>query len=409
MTSTVNDSATGRVTAGRAAATSDGLPRAGVPMVGVPTVGVPTVGVAATAVTTARSTPTTQRRDEPHDGDERVRLSVLDLAGVGVGTSVGATLAATTELAIRAEQLGYHRFWVAEHHGLPAVASSAPAVLLAHLAANTRSIRLGSGGVMLPNHAPMAIAEQFGTLAALHPGRIDLGLGRAPGSDQLTAYALRRRMDGAGSEDFGDQVAELEHFLRHDFPAEHPFSRIRTTPVSPVPLYILGSSDYGARLAARLGLPFAFAHHFAGAGGNTEVALDIYRSQFQPSETLDEPYPMIGVTALAADTEAEARFQAGAGALSMVLLRTGRLQEIPTPEQAAEYPYSNAELELVRAMGTTEVVGDGDQVAAGLRELVDRFGVSEMLITTRVHGAATRLRSFELIAGAFVPTARTGG
>ena len=340
------------------------------------------------------------------DGDARgVRLSVLDLAGVGVGASVGDALAATTELAVQAEQLGYHRFWVAEHHGMPAVASSAPAVLLAHLAANTHSIRLGSGGVMLPNHAPMAIAEQFGTLAALHPGRIDLGLGRAPGSDQLTAYALRRRMDGAGSEDFGDQVAELEHFLRHDFPADHPFSRIRTTPASPVPLYILGSSDYGARLAARLGLPFAFAHHFAGAGGNTEAALHIYRSQFQPSQALTEPYPMIGVTALAADSEEEARFQAGAGALSMVLLRTGRLQEIPTPEQAAEYPYSDAELDLVRAMRTTEVVGDAEQVAAGLGELVDRFGVAEMLITTRVHGAATRLRSFELIAGAFARAA----
>ena len=407
MTSTVHDSATGRVTAGPAVATSGGLPTAG-PAVTTSDL-LPTARVPTTAATTSVSTPTTRGGDELQGGDELVRLSVLDLAGIGVGTTVGDALAATTELAVRAEQLGYHRFWVAEHHGMPAVASSAPAVLLAHLAANTRSIRLGSGGVMLPNHAPMVIAEQFGTLAALHPGRIDLGLGRAPGSDQLTAYALRRRMDGAGSEDFGDQVAELKHFLRHDFPAEHPFAPIHTTPASPVPLYILGSSDYGARLAARLGLPFAFAHHFAGAGGNTEAALDIYRSQFQPSETLNVPYPMIGVTALAADTEAEARFQAGAGALSMVLLRTGRLQEIPTPEQAAEYPYSKAELELVRAMGTTEVVGDADQVAAGLRELVDRFGVSEMLITTRVHGAAARLRSFELIAGAFVPTARTGG
>jgi len=351
------------------------------------------------------STTSGESQPPPNGDGQGVRLSVLDLAGVGVGASVGDALAATTALAVRAEQLGYHRFWVAEHHGMPAVASSAPAVLLAHLAANTTSIRLGSGGVMLPNHAPMAIAEQFGTLAALHPGRIDLGLGRAPGSDQLTAYALRRRMDGAGSEDFGDQVAELEHFLRHDFPADHPFSRIQTTPASPVPLYILGSSDYGARLAARLGLPFAFAHHFAGGGNNTETALNVYRSQFQPSETLTEPYPMIGVTALAADTEEEARFQAGAGALSMVLLRTGRLQEIPTPEQAAEYPYSNNELDLVRAMRTTEVVGDAEQVAAGLGELVDRFGVSEMLITTRVHGAATRVRSFELIAGAFAPAA----
>ena len=246
-------------------------------------------------------------------------LSVLDLAGVGVGSTVGEALADTTSLAVRAEDLGYHRFWVAEHHGMPAVASSAPAVLLAHLAANTRSIRLGSGGVMLPNHAPMVVAEQFGTLAALHPGRIDLGLGRAPGSDQLAAHALRRRMAGQGSDDFADQLEELQHFMNGDFPADHPYSRIRTTPAVPVPVFILGSSDYGARLAAREGLPFAFAHHFAGAGGNTDAALDLYRSLFEPSEVLDEPYPMIGVTALAADTEDEARYQSRAGALSMVL------------------------------------------------------------------------------------------
>ena len=164
--------------------------------------------------TTAREATTTGRRP--------LRLSVLDLAGVGVGSSVGEALADTTRLAIRAEELGYHRFWVAEHHGMPAVASSAPAVLLAHLAANTRNIRVGSGGVMLPNHAPIVVAEQFGTLAALHPGRIDLGLGRAPGSDQLSAHALRRRMAGQGSDDFGDQLEELQHFMNGDFPADHP-------------------------------------------------------------------------------------------------------------------------------------------------------------------------------------------
>ena len=338
---------------------------------------------------------------------EGVRLSVLDLAGVGVGATVGDALRDTTELAEHAEQLGYHRFWVAEHHGMPAVASAAPAVLLAHLAAHTSSIRLGSGGVMLPNHAPLVIAEQFGTLAALHPGRIDLGLGRAPGTDQLTAYALRRRVEGAevvaavGTDDFADQIAELEHFLQGDFPADHPFSTIRTTPRVPVPLYILGSSDYGARLAAKLGLPYAFAHHFAGAGGNTGAALDLYRSLFRPSEVLAEPYPMIGVSALAADTEQEARYQARAGSLSMLLLRSGRLQEIPTPEQAAAYPYSAAELDLLRAMGRTEVVGSAEQVADGLDELAARFGVREMILSTRAHGLPAKLRSMELIAGAY--------
>jgi len=348
---------------------------------------------------------TTQQHTSPlhatTGGRRPLRLSILDLAGVGFGSTVGEALADTTRLAIRADELGYHRFWVAEHHGMPAVASSAPAVLLAHLAANTRQIRVGSGGVMLPNHAPMVVAEQFGTLAALHPGRIDLGLGRAPGSDQLAAHALRRRMAGQGSDDFADQLEELQHFMNGDFPAEHPYSRIKTTPASPVPVYILGSSDYGARLAAREGLPFAFAHHFAGAGGNTDAALDLYRSLFRPSEVLDEPYPMIGVTALAADTEQEARYQSRAGALSMVLLRSGRLQEIPTPEQAAAYPYSPAELELIKAMGSTEVVGTAEQVADGLDELVDRFGVKEMLISTRTHGLDAKLRSMELVAGAY--------
>ena len=337
-----------------------------------------------------------------------VRLSVLDLAGVGEGDSLGDALAATTALAVRAEQLGYHRFWVAEHHGMPAVASAAPAVLLAHVAAHTSTIRVGSGGVMLPNHAPMVVAEQFGTLAALHPGRIDLGLGRAPGSDQLTAYALRRRMDPSGPDDFADQIAELVHFMQDDFPPDHPFAAIRTTPAIPVPLYILGSSDYGARLAARLGVPYAFAHHFAGAGGNTGAALDLYRALFRPSAVLAEPYPMIGVSALAADTDEEARYQARSGALSMVLLRTGRLQEIPTPEQAAQYPYSAAELDLVRAMGRTEVVGTADQVAAGLDELATRFGVREMIISTRAHGLPAKVRSMELIAQAFAAVPAAG-
>lgn len=327
-----------------------------------------------------------------------VRLSVLDLAGVGVGATLTEALADTTALAERAEQLGYHRFWVAEHHGMPAVASAAPAVLLAHLGARTSTIRLGSGGVMLPNHAPMVVAEQFGTLAALYPGRIDLGLGRAPGSDQLTAYALRRRMDPSGPDDFADQIAELTHFMHGDFPADHPFAAIRTTPAVPVPLYILGSSDYGARLAARLGLPYAFAHHFAGAGGGTGAALDLYRSLFRPSAVLAEPYPMIGVSALAADTEEQARYEARSGALSMLLLRTGRLQEIPTPEQAAAYPYTAAELDLVRAMGRTEIVGSADQVAAGLDELARRYGVREMIVSTRAHGLPAKLRSMELIA-----------
>lgn len=333
-------------------------------------------------------------------GSAPVPLSILDLAGVGSGSTPATALQSTTELAMAAESLGYHRFWVAEHHGMPAVASAAPAVLLAHLAAHTSTLRLGSGGVMLPNHAPLTVAEQFGTLAALHPGRIDLGLGRAPGTDQLTAFALRRRSDPS-ADDFVDRLAELRHFLDHDFPPDHPFGSIRATPVSPVPIWLLGSSDFSARLAAQLGLPFAFAHHFAGAGGATGAVLDLYRDTFRPSAVLDRPWTMIGVTALAADDEPTARFEAGAGALSMLLLRTGRLQETPTPEQAANYPYSPAERDLIAAMQSTEVIGSAEQVRSGLDDLVARFGVDELMITTRAHGAKTRLRSFELIAEAY--------
>jgi luciferase family oxidoreductase group 1 len=337
-------------------------------------------------------------------GSAPVPLSILDLAGVGTGSSPRDALLSTTELAVRAEALGYHRFWVAEHHGIPAVASASPPVLIAHLAAATSTIRLGSGGVMLPNHAPLAVAEQFGTLSALHPERIDLGLGRAPGSDQLTAFALRRHAGQDQTDDFAERLAELDHFLRNDFPGGHPFARIQATPTGPLPIWLLGSSDYSARLAGRLGLPFAFAHHFAGAGGNTSAALGLYRDVFEPSAELAEPYSMIGVNALAADTEEEARYQAAAGALSMVLLRSGRLQQTPTPEEAARYPYTQAESDLVAAMQSTEVIGTGDQVADGLRELVEEFEVDELMITTRVHGPQARLRSFELISQAFALT-----
>jgi len=280
-------------------------------------------------------------------GTAPVPLSILDLAGVGTGSTPRDALLSTTELAVRAEALGYHRFWVAEHHGIPAVASASPPVLIAHLAASTRTIRLGSGGVMLPNHAPLAVAEQFGTLTALHPGRIDLGLGRAPGTDQLTAFALRRHSGQVEGDDFLERLVELNHFLRKDFASNHPFATIKATPTAPLPVWLLGSSDYSARLAGRLGLPFAFAHHFAGAGGSTAAALQLYRDVFEPSAELAQPYSMIGVNALAADTGEEARFQATAGALSMVLLRSGRLQQTPTPEEAAMYPYSRAERDLV--------------------------------------------------------------
>ncbi|MGV9773310.1 LLM class flavin-dependent oxidoreductase [Streptosporangium sp. NPDC003464] len=331
-------------------------------------------------------------------GTSDVPLSILELATVGSGVSATETLRASTELARRAEKLGYHRIWVAEHHGMPSVASSSPAVLIAHLAAATTTIRLGSGGVMLPNHAPLIVAEQFGTLHALHPGRIDLGLGRAPGTDPATARALRRH--GLDADDFPEQLAELTAFLDGAFPAGHPLEKVVATPRSPEsgrpPIWLLGSSGFSAQLAGLLGLPFAFAHHFSSA--NTIPALDLYRSTFQPSAVLDRPYAMIGVSAVAADTPEQALRMARSGGLSMLRLRRGAPQPVPTPEEAEAYPYSPVEQQIMDDYLSNVVHGDPAQVRAGLEELRKRTEADELMITTLVHSTADRIRSYELIA-----------
>ncbi|GGM86041.1 hypothetical protein GCM10010106_36360 [Thermopolyspora flexuosa] len=337
-------------------------------------------------------------------GESPVPLSVLELATVGAGTTPSEALAVSTELAKRAEEWGYHRIWVAEHHGMPGVASSSPAVLIAHLAAHTRTIRVGSGGVMLPNHAPLVVAEQFGTLHALHPGRIDLGLGRAPGTDPATARALRR-VD-VDPDDFPQQLAELTAFLDDDFPEDHPYRNIHAIPgeanvrgVGRPPIWLLGSSGFSARLAGLLGLPFAFAHHFSAA--NTIPALQLYRSTFRPSQVLDRPYALIGVNAVAADTDEEALRLARTGALSMLRLRMGRPGPVPTPEEAESYPYSPLEREIVEGWLSNVVYGSAETVRRGLDELRERTGADELMITTNVHGGAARLRSYELIARAY--------
>ncbi|MCC3772535.1 LLM class flavin-dependent oxidoreductase, partial [Streptomyces sp. UNOC14_S4] len=317
-------------------------------------------------------------------GSAPVPLSVLDLATVGSGRTAGQALATTVELAKLAERRGYHRFWVAEHHSMPGIASSSPAVVLGHIAAHTDRIRLGSGGVMLPNHAPLVIAEQFGTLEAFAPGRVDLGLGRAPGTDGATAAALRRqdRLQ-EGADDFPQQLAELTRFLDDDFPDGHPYSRIHAVP-GPVQgrvpggvqradrpsVWLLGSSGFSARLAGVLGLPFSFAHHFSSA--NTVPALDLYRESFRPSEILDRPYAKIGVQAFAAEDAAEARRQVRTGSLSMLRLRTGRPGLVPTPEEAETYDYSPAEQDFVDDWQSNVVHGTPDEVAEGLRGLVKR-------------------------------------
>ncbi|MFE4827172.1 LLM class flavin-dependent oxidoreductase [Streptomyces sp. NPDC056672] len=339
-------------------------------------------------------------------GTAPVPLSVLDLVTVGKGSTAAASLRTSVALARLAESRGYHRHWVAEHHSMPGVASSSPAVILAHLAAHTERIRLGSGGVMLPNHAPLVIAEQFGTLEALAPGRVDVGLGRAPGTDGATAAALRRS-DGLheGADDFPQQLSELTRFLDDDFPDGHPYSRIHAVP-GPVqgptarpPIWLLGSSGFSARLAGVLGLPFAFAHHFSAQ--NTIPALDLYRESFRPSAVLDAPYALIGVAALASDDEREARRQVLTGALSMVRLRTGRPGLVPTPEEAEAYQFSSLEQEFVNTWLTNIVHGTPDAVRDGLDDLQKRTGADELMITANAHGGEARLRSYELIADAY--------
>ncbi|MFJ7412113.1 LLM class flavin-dependent oxidoreductase [Streptomyces sp. NPDC098077] len=346
-------------------------------------------------------------------GTAAVPLSVLDLVTVGQGSTATRALRTSVDIAKLTESRGFHRFWVAEHHSMPGVASSSPAVILAHIAAHTERIRLGSGGVMLPNHAPLVIAEQFGTLEAMAPGRVDLGLGRAPGTDGATAAALRRsdRLN-EGAEDFPQQLMELIRFLDDDFPDGHPYARIHAVP-GPVqatapggvqsahrpPVWLLGSSGFSARLAGTLGLPFAFAHHFSAQ--NTIPALDLYRESFQPSAVLDAPYALIGVSALAADDEREARRQVLTGALSMVRLRTGRPGLIPSPEEAAAYDFSPMEREFVDGWLANVVHGTADEVRGGLDDLAKRTGADELMITANAHGGEARLRSYDLIADAY--------
>ncbi len=326
-------------------------------------------------------------------------LSVLDLAPVSSGSSVGQALRNSIHLAQRLEALGYHRHWVAEHHGMPGVASSSPAVLLAHLAMATSTIRLGSGGVMLPNHAPLAIAEQFGMLEAIHPGRIDLGLGRAPGTDVHTARALRgTRLHE--SEDFPARIADLIGFFGGQFPNGHPYAHIRAVPgAGNLPaLWMLGSSDWGAAVAGQMGLPYAFAHHF-GMGG-TDVALDTYRAQFEPSGFAQRPYCMIGVQVVCAESESDARYLARSSAVGFLRLRQGRPGTMPSPEDAAATSLSVAENEFIEERLNNAVIGTPQQVASRLQRLATQYEVDELMLTTATHAHADRVKSFELVAAA---------
>ncbi len=328
-----------------------------------------------------------------------VPLSVLELVPVTAAGDTSQALGYTTELARHAERWGYRRIWVAEHHNMPAIASSAPAVLIAHLAAATSTIRVGSGGVMLPNHPPLVVAEQFGTLAALHPGRIDLGIGRAPGTDQRTALALRRTMQGLSAEDFPRELVDLMAMLAGD----HQTLRAVPTAAAPPEIWLLGSSGFSAELAGLLGLPFCFAHHFAAA--NTEPALAIYRNSFRPSQWLERPHTMLAVNVVCADTDARAEYLAKPGLLSFLRLRSGRPIPLPTPDEAARYEFSPEELAFVEQRKDGQALGSPKAVRAQLTELLRRTSVDELMITNQIYDLADRLRSYELVAGLELPAA----
>lgn len=323
-----------------------------------------------------------------------VPLSVLDLATVATGSTAARALAETTRLALAAEGLGYKRFWVAEHHGMPAVASSAPSVLIAHLASVTSSIRVGSGGVMLPNHAPLVVAEQFGTLEALHPGRIDLGLGRAPGTDLRTARALRRRSD-LGAEHFPDDVVELIGYLAQSDDSDDRLGSVPGRGYLPE-IWLLGSSLFSAELAGLLGLPYSFAYHFSPR--LLDEALEIYRGSFQPSAFLLEPRTMVAVSVLSASDEEEARWLAHSSALSILQLRKGRLGLFPSPEEGAAYPFTASDRAVVEEAMATHLIGSPDLVKEGLTELQGRTGSDEIMLSTRTHSYEARARSLRLIA-----------
>ena len=325
-----------------------------------------------------------------------VPLSVLDLASVYEGMSHAEALGQTIETAKLADVLGYERFWVAEHHGMPAVASSAPAVLIGAIANATKRIRVGSGGVMLPNHSSMVVAEQFGTLVALHGDRIDLGLGRAPGTDPLTASILRRNLGNETVDDFPNQVIELLAFFGIIAPLE---SGLGAQPAAhpglgdPPQLWLLGSSGFSARLAGMLGLPFAFAHHFAG-GDNTPLAFQLYRESFEPSAVLDEPHSMVAVAALVADTQAEADRLALPNGLYFSRLRSGaRPGRIPTLAEAEAYDWSVAELDFVRARNEQQAIGDLDRVVTRLAELAESTKADELIVVPQGPDLETKLRT----------------
>ncbi|HEX8472763.1 MAG TPA: LLM class flavin-dependent oxidoreductase [Pyrinomonadaceae bacterium] len=322
-----------------------------------------------------------------------VPFSVLDLAPVKAGSTITESFRHTLDLARHAERWDYRRFWLAEHHNMSGIASAATSVLIGHVAGGTERIRVGSGGVMLPNHAPLVIAEQFGTLEALYPGRIDLGVGRAPGTDQRTARALRRNLT-TGEDDFPREVVELQSY----FAALQPGQAVRAVPGAGlnVPIWLLGSSLFSAQLAAALGLPFAFASHFAP--DYLMPALDVYRNQFQPSETLKEPYAMLCVNVFAAETDTEARRLFTSIQQQFITLRRGVPGLLQSPDDITPESWSAIERAGIEHALTYSFVGSAETVRRGLEAFIEATKADEIMVTAQIFDHAARLRSFEIVA-----------
>ncbi|HVY05534.1 MAG TPA: LLM class flavin-dependent oxidoreductase [Burkholderiales bacterium] len=322
-----------------------------------------------------------------------IPFSILDLSPIPKGATATVALRNTLELAQRAEKLGFLRYWLAEHHNMPGIASAATSIVIAHVAGGTKTIRVGSGGIMLPNHSPLVIAEQFGTLASLFPGRIDLGLGRAPGTDMLTARALRRTMEDS-AEQFPQDVQELQ-FL---FGEVQPGQQIRAVPGAGlnVPIWLLGSSLFSAQLAAMLGLPFAFASHFAP--DLMRQALEIYRSRFEPSAQLDKPYAMLGANVIVADSDEAARYHFTSQQQSFINLRRGMPGQVPPPIDDIDRYWSPPEKAMVERSLAVSFIGSADTVANGLAAFLDDLKPDELMVTAHIYDQAARLRSIEGIA-----------
>ncbi|CAM3770607.1 LLM class flavin-dependent oxidoreductase [Mesobacillus zeae] len=324
-----------------------------------------------------------------------IPLSVLDLSPIISGGTAAQSLMNTVDLARHAEKMGYHRYWLAEHHNMPGIASSATSVVIGHVASGTSTIRVGSGGIMLPNHAPLVIVEQFGTLESLFPGRIDLGLGRAPGTDQLTAFALRRERRSDG-QDFPEQLNELRGYFNPISKEEKP--RVRAIPGEglSVPVWLLGSSGFSARLAGELGLPFSFASHFSPE--NTLPALDIYRRSFKPSDVLKEPYAMVGLNVIAADIADEAKRLATSMQQQFLNLIRNNPGPLQPPVDDMDALWTDYEKEILLNQLSSSIIGDSDRIRKQLQSFLDKTQANEIIINAQIYDHQARLRSYEIVS-----------